>query len=101
MIRTLALTVAATAVMAAVSTADSAECGDGYTKLGGEQCFARVAYLAPDDDDDADYGFDDGDGDGDEDTTHAVTVDDIEDCAPGKFYTVEFGDNLDVLVACH
>ncbi len=52
--------------------------------------------YADDEDDDDDYADDDDD----DDTESQVVVEDIEDCAPGKFRMVEFGD-LEVPVACH
>ncbi len=100
MIRILAIALAASAALAAASTAQAHSLGFHSGAFGPQNTFP-VAYrgaVVSDDEDDDEY--DDEDDDDDEDTSRRLVVDDYEDCAPGKFLMVEMAD-IEVPVACH
>jgi opacity protein-like surface antigen len=108
MTRMFAITVAVAAIMAAVSAAEAAGCGNGSTTLGhGRQCYVQLAqsryygtYNTDHGDSDFDNEDDDEDDDEDEYVSGSIIVEDIEDCEPGLYRMVELG-GIEVPVACH
>jgi hypothetical protein len=103
MIRILAIALAASAALAAATTAEAhGRLGFGSGAYGPHSTFSVVyrGAVVSDDEDDDDDSYDDDDDDDDEDTSRRLVVDDYEDCAPGKFLMVEMAD-IEVPVACH
>lgn len=91
MSKILTLAFAAAALAMAASTADATPLRMGQVSFG-----AADAHIIPADFDDV---ADDNDGSDDEDTDKLLIVDDIEDCEPGKYRWVEYGD-IEIPVAC-